>query len=114
MQSGNTKMSSRTTRSQVKGGGGITNTEKTINKINKARISNKQVDLAKEDKEWNNINNVETTLKDLEKQYKRANNQLTKSRIRKVIDNYDKQVKSLNSERVKERKSTEMKNNKEI
>ena len=59
----------------------------------------------KEKKGWTNIKDAENKLVELEHKYKRAKNEITKVRIRKLIDIYEKQVKSINIKNSKAKKS---------
>ena len=56
----------------------------------------KQKKRKKNRKGWTNIAGVEKKLKDPETEYKKAKDETTRSRIRKLIDVYEKQVKAIN------------------
>ena len=70
----------------------------------------KDQDKQKETTGWNKIKDVEAKLVALQKQYDRASDNTTKSKVRKLIDKYEKQVKALIIDNNKKKKEKENKN----
>ena len=63
----------------------------------------KEIDAKQKEKKkgWTNIADAESTLVNLELQYNKAKDALTRSQIIKLIDVYEKQVKALNLSKLK-------------
>ena len=73
--------------------------KKLINEIDEKQKEKK--------KGWTNLADVENTLIDLERQYKRSKDTLTRKQMGRLIDVYEKQVKALNLIPMKTNKNTE-------
>ena len=78
-----------------------TTTNKASNNKQNERVNqtflNEIEDTQKENRKgWTNIADVKKKLKDLETEYKKVNDETIRSRIRKLIDVYEKQVKAIN------------------